>query len=72
MLKSPYNFDIKVEYLKMNFYTIFGFLSSKEIFFISLNYLNYTKIKRDEFLIFYVPLPYILHLTDSCPFSKEP
>jgi hypothetical protein len=21
---------------------------------------------------FYVPLPYILHLTDSCPFSKEP
>jgi hypothetical protein len=20
----------------------------------------------------YVPLPYILHLTDSCPFSKEP
>ncbi len=23
-------------------------------------------------LIFYVPLPYILNLTDSCPFSKEP
>jgi hypothetical protein len=22
------------------------------------------------FWIFYVPLPYILHLTDSCPFSK--
>ncbi len=25
---------------------------------------------REESTIIYVPLPYILHLTDSCPFSK--
>jgi hypothetical protein len=28
------------------------------------------KVCGEEYNIFYVPLPYILHLTDSCPFSK--
>jgi hypothetical protein len=31
---------------------------------------SFIYVGKSDFFAFYVPLPYILHLTDPCPFSK--
>jgi hypothetical protein len=41
--------------------------SSYEMFILHFYYIS---ARLGAHMIFYFPLPYILHLTDSCPFSK--
>ncbi len=52
--------------------TNFSYLDPFKILYVLLNLRQTWPINAKEYNLFYVPLPYILHLIDSCPFSKQP